>query len=125
MAGLHDPRGIARLVDGRVVVIEPGGGTVLAIDLDSGARTVLARGLPISIERQDLPGNTPLGVAVGRDGAIYVSCGGRQQYRQDHPVGFVTTAPSHGPSGLWCFNNTDVRLVDGGALNSARCANFI
>ena len=29
---LHDPRGIARLPDGRVVVVEPGPGSITAID---------------------------------------------------------------------------------------------
>lgn len=76
VSGLHQPRGIALLRDGRVVVVEPGKDTVTAIDLGNGARTELARGLPIAIDHHDLPDNTPLGVAVTRDGNIYVSCGG-------------------------------------------------
>lgn len=75
-SGLHDPLGIDRLPDGRIVVLEPGGGRVSAIDLATGKRTVLAHGLPLSIHGQDLPENTPLGIAVARDGTVYVSCGG-------------------------------------------------
>jgi sugar lactone lactonase YvrE len=76
VSGLHDPRGIARLPDGRVAIVEPGGGRVVAIDLATGVRTELAHGLPLSIERQELPENTPLGIAVDAEGTIYVSCGG-------------------------------------------------
>jgi sugar lactone lactonase YvrE len=75
VSGLHSPRGLARLLDGRIAVVEPRG-TVTAIDLDTGERTELATGLPVSLDHHDLPKNTPLGIAVGRDGAIYVSCGG-------------------------------------------------
>jgi glucose/arabinose dehydrogenase len=73
--GLHDPRSIAQLPDGRVVVTEPGTGTVLAIDLDSGERSVLATGLRLAIDHHDLPDNTPLGIAVPSNGAIYLSGG--------------------------------------------------
>ena len=75
VSGLFDPRAIARLPDGRIVVVEPGLGAVTAIDLKSGERTTLARGLPISIAHHDLPDNTPVGLAVTRDGRIFVSCG--------------------------------------------------
>ena len=73
--GLVDPLGLSRLPDGRLIVLEQARGTVTAIDLDSGARTELAHGLPISIDHHDLPRNTPLGVAVDSNGAIFVSCG--------------------------------------------------
>ena len=73
--GLYDPRGIAQLPDGRVVVTEPGTGTVLAIDLDTGERSALATGLHLAIDHHDLPDNTPLGIAVPSNGAIYLSGG--------------------------------------------------
>jgi DNA-binding beta-propeller fold protein YncE len=76
VAGLHDPRAMARLPDGRIVVVEPGGGRVVAIDLASGERKDIASGLAVSTDTFHLPENTPLGIAVGKDGAIYVSCPG-------------------------------------------------
>ena len=74
VSGLVNPLGLALLNDGRVVVVEPKG-TVTAIDLLTDERTVLARGLPVSLDHHDLPANTPLGIAVDRSGAIFVSCG--------------------------------------------------
>ncbi len=75
ITGLHTPLGLARLLDGRIAVVEPRG-TVTAYDLVTGQGTELATGLPVSLDHHDLPDNTPLGIAVGQDGSIYVSCGG-------------------------------------------------
>jgi sugar lactone lactonase YvrE len=76
VSGLVNPLGIAALPDGRVVVVEPARGTVTAIDLFTGERSVLAHGLPISLDHHHLPASTPLGIIVDSTGAIFVSCGG-------------------------------------------------
>jgi hypothetical protein len=39
-------------------------------------RTVLAKGLKLSLEALDLPNNTNAGVVVDREGTIFVSCPG-------------------------------------------------
>lgn len=74
--GLRRPTALAALADGRIVVAEPDSGELLAIEPRSSARTLLASGLALSLEGLDLPRNTNGGVAVGPDGAIYVSCPG-------------------------------------------------
>ncbi len=76
VSGLVNPLGLAMLPDGRIVVVEPARGSVTAIDLLTDERTVLAHGLPISLDHHHLPANTPIGIAVDRSGAIFVSCGG-------------------------------------------------
>ena len=48
---------------------------MLAIDLDTGERSALATGLHLAIDHHDLPDNTPLGIAVPSNGAIYLSGG--------------------------------------------------
>lgn len=87
ISGLVNPLGLAMLPDGRVVVVEPRG-TVTAIDLLTDERTVLAQGLPISLDHHHLPANTPLGIAVDSSGAIFVSCGG------DNSIVKITLADS-------------------------------
>jgi glucose/arabinose dehydrogenase len=74
--GLRRPTALARLADGRLVVAEPDSGELLAIDPRSSRRTLLASGLALSLEGLDLPPDTNGGVAVGPDGAVYVSCPG-------------------------------------------------
>lgn len=76
VTGLRRPTALATLADGRIVVAEPDTGEVLAIEPRSSTRTLLARGLALSLEGLDLPRNTNGGLAVGPDGAIYVSCPG-------------------------------------------------
>jgi len=49
---------------------------VRAVDPRTGARTVLANGLALSLEGLDLPRDTNAGIVVDSDGAIYVSCPG-------------------------------------------------
>jgi glucose/arabinose dehydrogenase len=76
VAGLHHPAGVARMKDGRLAIVEPELRRVLAVDPRTGARTVLANGLALSLEGLDLPRDTNAGIVVDSDGAIYVSCPG-------------------------------------------------
>lgn len=75
VAGLKSPEGLALGADGRLYVAEVGERRVLAIDPDSGRRTVIAGGLPIgrSAGPEVPPPYVITGVAVGRDGAVFVS----------------------------------------------------
>lgn len=74
VTGLDHPTGLARLADGRLAVVEPDKGAVSAVDTKTGKRTVLASGLALSLDGHHLPKNTNTGIAVGKDGAIYVTC---------------------------------------------------
>lgn len=65
---LARPEGIALLPDQRIAVAETGARRIVAIDPKTGAREVLAENLPVS----DDPW-TVTDVAVGSDGAIFVS----------------------------------------------------
>jgi len=76
VAGLRGPAAMARMADGRMAVVEPDNNTVTAIDLGTGAKTVLANGLALSMAEFHLPKDTNTGIAVGKDGAIYVTCPG-------------------------------------------------
>lgn len=73
--GLALPEGMAELPDGRLAVAEVGVQRLVAVDPDSGAVEVLAEGLPIGAPPSPglPPSNLPTGVAVGTDGAIYLS----------------------------------------------------
>jgi len=72
---LQQPEGIAVLPDGRIVVAEVGARRLLAIDIESGEREILAEQLPIGQPPFMGPPKTflPTGVTVGGDGAIYVT----------------------------------------------------
>jgi len=74
--GLRGPTALARMADGRIAVVEPEAGTVTAVDLKTNRRTVLADRLKLSMAEFHLPHDTNGGIAVGRDGAIYVTCPG-------------------------------------------------
>ncbi|MDX2144550.1 MAG: hypothetical protein SFV19_14440 [Rhodospirillaceae bacterium] len=74
--GLGKPTAVAVMKDGRLAVVESGLGRVSALDAKTGARTDLASGLALSLEGLDLPQDANGGIAVGRDGTIYVSCPG-------------------------------------------------
>lgn len=73
--GLLRPEGLAFLPDGRLAVAETGAGRVLLVDPGSGAREVIASGLPLGIP--DLPGAPPgafpTGIAAAPDGTLYLS----------------------------------------------------
>lgn len=75
-SGLKTPNAVARTKDGRLIVTDPSAGQVIAIGPKSGARKTLANGLPLSFEGLELAHDTNIGVAVGSDGAIYVTCPG-------------------------------------------------
>jgi sugar lactone lactonase YvrE len=75
-SGLSAPTGLARMKDGRVAVVEPGKGTVIAIELETGNRMTLASGLALSLAEFHLPQDTNAGIAVARDGTIFVACPG-------------------------------------------------
>ncbi|BBZ27119.1 gluconolaconase [Mycolicibacterium madagascariense] len=85
--GLRRPQGLLAR-GGELVVVDAGEQAVLSVDLTSGARTVLASGLPIGpppgVEPKPLRGMPPFsgpqgpfaGIAAGPDGTLYVSADG-------------------------------------------------
>ena len=84
ITGLNQPEAVAILNDGRFVVVEQGTKTVTAIDPVTGARTVLAENLPLGAHISETPDpvGLPAGLAVGSDGAVYVSCDGDYSIRK-------------------------------------------
>ncbi len=76
--GLKGPEGLALLKDARIAVAETGAGRLIAIDAKSKAQQVLAEGLPFGAHITATADGVGLaaGVAVGKDGAVYVSCDG-------------------------------------------------
>lgn len=75
---LKQPEGLAEMRDGRIALAETGAKRLVAIDPTSGALTVLAANLPFGahVTATATKVGLPAGVAVGGDGAIYVSCDG-------------------------------------------------
>lgn len=85
--GLQRPQGIA-VADGQLYIVDAGAKEVLTVDLDTGARTTIASGLPVGpppgVEPKPLKGMPPFsgpqgpfaGVTVGGDGTLYVSADG-------------------------------------------------
>jgi sugar lactone lactonase YvrE len=74
LAGLSRPEGIAMAPDGRLIVAEVGARRVLAVNLSkSDTVEILAEQLAIGLDGAGSGPNLPTGVAVGKDGAIYVS----------------------------------------------------
>ncbi len=86
-SGLAAPTGVALMQDGRLAVVEPPLRRVVAVDPKTSMRTPLATGLAVSLDGLDLPANTNAGIAVGRDGAIYVSCPGDNSIVKITPAG--------------------------------------
>lgn len=83
-ADLQHPEGLALMKDGRLVIAEAGARRVVAIDLHTQQRSVLASDLPppVAALRTPSPVGMPTGVAVGRDGAIYISSDGDNSIRK-------------------------------------------
>ncbi len=77
--GLNRPEGIAFMVDGRLAIAEVGAGRVVALDMDEGNLTILADGLQFGVAAVRAPPTVgfPTGIAVSRDGTLYVSEDGR------------------------------------------------
>ena len=77
--GLNRPEGITLMADGRLAVAEVGAGRVVALDMDDNSLTALADGLQFGVALVRAPPSVgfPTGVAVGRDGTLYVSEDGR------------------------------------------------
>ncbi|MBM3513294.1 MAG: hypothetical protein FJX59_06220 [Alphaproteobacteria bacterium] len=72
--GFKGPTALARMKDGRWAVVEAGDGRVTAVDEKTGKREVLASNLPTTLADVHLPANTNGGIALGTDGALYVTC---------------------------------------------------
>lgn len=83
-SGLASPEGLDVMADGRIAVAEVGAARVVAIDLESGALEVLADGLSFGVAASGAPESVgfPTGIAVGSDGAIYVSEDGANAIRK-------------------------------------------
>lgn len=72
--GLNAPEGIALAPDGRLVVAEVGRKRVLAVEVGTGKATIIADRLAIglTVDPQAQAPFLPTGVAIGKNGAIYV-----------------------------------------------------
>lgn len=83
-ADLQHPEGVALMKDGRLAIAEAGARRVVALDLHTQQRSVLASDLPppVAALRTPSPVGMPTGVAVGRDGAIYISSDGDNSIRK-------------------------------------------
>ncbi len=85
--GLETPQGIV-VLGGKLTVLDAGAKSLVEVDLDSKARTTIARDLPVGappgVTRKPLRGLPPFsgpqglfaGIAAGPDGALYVSADG-------------------------------------------------
>lgn len=85
--GLQRPQGIA-VADGVLYIVDAGAKEVVAVDLNTDARTTIASGLPVGpppgVEPKPLKGMPPFsgpqgpfaGITVGGDGTLYVSADG-------------------------------------------------
>lgn len=73
--GLENPEGLAVAPDGRILVVETGPQRVSVIDPKSGARSVLAHGLSLSMQLPPAlpPMGSTSGVAVTDAGDVYLS----------------------------------------------------
>ncbi|MDQ2095335.1 Vgb family protein [Rhodalgimonas zhirmunskyi] len=73
--GLAMPEGMDMAPDGRLIVAEVGKQRVIAITPGEEGIEVLAEGLPVGMPAAAgmPPAYVPTGIAVGRDGAVYVS----------------------------------------------------
>lgn len=96
--GLTCPQGIL-VADRRLYIVDAGARRVLAVDLDTGTRQVLADGLPIGpppgVQPKPLKGMPPFsgpqgpfaGIARGPDGTLFVAADGDGSVLALHPAG--------------------------------------
>jgi sugar lactone lactonase YvrE len=85
--GLQRPQGIL-VANGVLYIVDAGAKEVVAVDLNTGARDMVASGLPVGpppgVEPKPLKGMPPFsgpqgpfaGIAIGTDGTLYVSADG-------------------------------------------------
>lgn len=85
--GLQRPQGLA-VAGGRLYIVDAGAKEVVAVDLNTKERTVIASGLPVGppagVEPKPLKGMPPFsgpqgpfaGIAAGPDGTLYISADG-------------------------------------------------
>jgi sugar lactone lactonase YvrE len=95
--GLSCPQGIL-VANRRLYLVDAGARRVLAVDLDTGTRQVLADGLPIGpppgVQPKPLKGMPPFsgpqgpfaGIARGADGTLFVAGDGDGSVLALHPV---------------------------------------
>jgi DNA-binding beta-propeller fold protein YncE len=98
--GLQRPQGLLA-IDGTLFIVDAGEKAVIAVDLESGARTTIASGLPVGpppgVDPKPLKGMPPFsgpqgpfaGIAADADGTLYVSADGEGSVlalRRDRPT---------------------------------------
>jgi sugar lactone lactonase YvrE len=86
LEGLNKPEGLALAPDGRLIVAEAGAGRVIAINLQTNKAEILADGLALNFPGDQSGPGLLAGVAVTRDGVIYVTgAAGNVLYRLTRP----------------------------------------
>jgi sugar lactone lactonase YvrE len=86
LEGLQKPEGLALAPDGRLIVAEAGAGRVIAINLQTNAVETLADDLALNFPGDQSGPGLLAGVAVTRDGAVYVTgAAGNVLYRLTRP----------------------------------------
>jgi streptogramin lyase len=73
ITGLMAPEGLALTPAGRLLIAETGAHRVLSVDPKGGTPDILADGLAIGLKGASPAPNLPTGIAVAKDGAIYVT----------------------------------------------------
>lgn len=94
-AGLNGPVGVAVHPDGRVIVADTYNDRILAIDTDGKITSVAGSGRRGFEDGAAASFDTPCGVAVDANGAIYVADTGNGAVRIIAPDGVVSTMPAY------------------------------
>ncbi|MBI4816897.1 MAG: S8 family serine peptidase [Deltaproteobacteria bacterium] len=107
------PAGLAVTQDGSVLVADKGAGLVLAIRPSGNVETVAGGGLDLGDSglATNASLDSPTGIAVGPDGAIYIADTGHHRIRRIGTDGVISTLAGNGIAGF---------SGDGGAASEAQ-----